>query len=95
MQPTDIKEVNMKTLEDLYNALNDETAAEYGKRRAAKVAEIADYIKDHLRDGVDVDATAEWIMAGAEETGRFDGDCIAGELPSRYAKDGKPLPFLI
>jgi len=87
----------MTTLEALYNALgeNEATEAEYGQRRAAKVAEIADYIKDYLRADVDVDAMAEEIMAGAEETGRFDGDCVAGELPSRYTKDGKPLPFLI
>jgi len=84
------------TLEDLYNTLDDDAAAaEYGKRRAAKVAEIADYIKDHLRADVDVDATAEWIMAGAEETGRFDGDAIGGELPSRYTQSGTPLPFTI
>ena len=84
------------TLEALYYALDDEAAAaEYGKRRAAKVAEIAAYLADHLRDGVDVDVTAEWIMAGAEETGRFDGDAIGGEVPGRYTRSGNALPFTI
>lgn len=86
-----------KTLQDLFRALGDDEAvtAEYDRRRAAKVAEIAAYIAAYLRDGVDVAATAEWIMASAEEMGRFDGDCINGEVPPTLTRDGNPLPFTI
>lgn len=86
-----------KTLQDLFRALGDDEAvtAEYDRRRATKVAEIAEYIADHLRDGVDAAKTAEWIMAGAEEMNRFDGDCIHGEVPPTLTRDGNPLPFTI
>lgn len=85
------------TFESLYRALGDDEAvtAEYDRRRAAKVTEIAAYIATYLRDGVDVAATAEWIMANAEEMGRFDGDYINGEVPASLTRDGNPLPLTI
>lgn len=81
------------TLQSLYMA--DPGSREYDTARAAKVAEIAEYIATHVADGVNVTVAAESLMADAEEAGHIDGDDVSGELAGRYTASGNPLTFTL
>lgn len=85
------------TLEQLYHSdlSDDATATEYGRRRTAKVQEIAAYIADRLEHPHIATLLAASIMANAEEMGWLDGDTVGGEIASRYTISGNPLPFTI
>lgn len=86
----------MNTLRELYDQLGDMGDEEaYNAVRAKKVAGIARYIADHLRDPSLADALAEEIMSRAEQMGRIDSDNVSGEVPSRYTVSGNPLPFTL
>ena len=83
------------TLESLSISQSALDNGEYDRRRAQKVQEVTDYIRDFLKDPKIADAVAESIMATAEEMGRINGDEINGEVASRYTASGNPLPFTI
>lgn len=85
------------TLESLYRACHesDDAMRAYDKARAAKVAEIADYLKPHLSDPDTAPHWAAHVMGNAEGMGRIDGDEVTGEIPSRATLAGNPLPFSI
>tara|TARA_Y100000310_G_scaffold43727_1_gene40756 strand:- start:574 stop:840 length:267 start_codon:yes stop_codon:yes gene_type:complete len=88
----------MADLSNLFNALGDgdeTTDAEYDTARLYKVREIERYVSFYLKDPGIAPAIAEDIMASAEESGRFDGDAVNGEVPSRYTITGNPLSLTI
>ncbi|MGO1079711.1 hypothetical protein [Inquilinus sp. CA228] len=82
-----------KTLQDLYFALtdNDGVSPEYDARRAAKITEIADHIRDHLHRPELAEGLAERVMASAEEMGRIYGDEVGGEIRGHLTTTGNPL----
>lgn len=73
----------------------DANAEAYRAARAAKVAEIAEYIADYLKDGIDPTELAERLMTSAESAGNVFGDDVNGEIPSRYTKTGNPGHFSV
>lgn len=85
----------MTTMQELYAQIgSDRDTGEYDRLHAAKVAEIADYIRPYLRAEVSVEGLAEVLMARIEERG-WDGDEGFAEVAPRYTRSGNPLPFTI
>ena len=72
-----------------------DASPEYTTRRAAKVTEIAEYLRDLLAAPDDADWLAEQAMADAEEHGTIDDNAISSEIRSSHTKTGNPLPFEI
>lgn len=85
----------MTTLEQLHMNLSDTTEAAYFAARAEKVAEIAEYIADYLKPGIDAAKLAEELMTTAEDMGRIHGDEVNGEVRSAYTRDRNALPFTV
>lgn len=83
------------SLEYLYRHVPEHGSEAYEEVRRAKVAEIADYIRDHLKPGIDARRYAEQLMSSAEEMGRIYGDNVRGEVSTGYTTSGKPLPFTV
>ena len=85
------------TLESLYRSMPDDGSPAYDSMRAAKVAEIAEYLDGLLRDNSQEqrEFLAEEAMKSAEEMGRFRDDCVSGEISRRYTADRNPLVFTI
>jgi hypothetical protein len=92
-------ETSGPTLEDLYGdeTLGDdgEVAMEYDRRRAAKVAEIAEYVRDHVKNPDIAEDIAEDWMSHAEDIGDIYGNDVHGEIPSRYTISGSPIAVTI
>ena len=85
------------TLEFLYRTMPEDGSPEYDAKRAAKVAEIAEYLDGLLSDNSreQRDFLAEQAMQEAEEMGRFRDDSVCGEISRRYTADHNPLGFLV
>ena len=83
-------------IEALYLALGDgdkATERAYDKARAAKVAEIAEYLAAQGFD--DPGYWAEHAMKRAEEQGTIIGDEVSAEIAGHRTPSGRPLAFTV
>lgn len=85
------------TLRQLFDALGNDDDADraYTAKRKEKVAEIAEWIRDDLRDGDNAGWIADRIMSHAEEQGLIDDNTIRGEVPAFKTKTGNPIVLSI
>lgn len=83
------------TLEQLYNGNGGHPFPGYRQARAAKIQEIADYIRDFLKEPEYAEAYAKEAFESAVEMSRIYGDDVYFEIRGSRTISGHPLPATV